>query len=85
MAQSNFVWGCCTTGDKNEKYLQCEVCMKAFHHDCLSLEASFEQSSWICPFCASTSSKRLNNDNTPVRFNPNVTVRSKKKRVTVPT
>ncbi|XP_045453478.1 uncharacterized protein LOC123662719 [Melitaea cinxia] len=80
MAQSNLAWGCCTTGDQNEKYLQCGVCMKAFHHDCLSLEASFEKSSWICPFCALTPSKRLNNDNTPVRFNTNVTVRSNKRQ-----
>lgn len=48
--------------------------MKAFHYGCLSLEPSFEQSSWICPFCTSTTSKRQNNDNTPVRLNPNISV-----------
>ena len=72
-------WGCCSINDKNEKFLQCDLCKKAFHYKCLNLDYTSKKTAWTCPICDSKTPKTKNNDNTPVRFNPNITVRSKKR------
>lgn len=80
MDDSGIEWGCCQLDDKNEKSLQCDGCKKSFHYSCLALNLSRELTSWTCPICTSMAPKEKNNDNTPVRFNPNTTARTTKRQ-----
>ncbi|CAK1591613.1 unnamed protein product [Parnassius mnemosyne] len=73
----NVVWGCCSIGLQDQNYMQCTECTKLYHLECLSLSSNQDDSStsnWLCPQCHGTQ-KMGNNDNTPVRYNPNITVR----------
>lgn len=78
----NMEWGCCGVNNSNDDFIECKVCGKAFHIACVtSSEAKScdEDSQWSCPMCSIKRPKGSNNDNTPVRFNPNITLRSSKR------
>ncbi|CAG4951930.1 unnamed protein product [Parnassius apollo] len=76
----NTVWGCCTLQEGYDDDIKYTKCLKAYHLACVSVKALEINLKWICPNCASTIPKRGTIDNTPVRFNPNVTVRSYKRQ-----
>lgn len=79
----DIVWGCCTLGLQDDCYVVCIKCSKAFHEACLVITnnrggASIsDAANWTCLLCTK---KQGNNDNTPVRFNPNVTTRPGKRQ-----
>ncbi|CAG4982136.1 unnamed protein product [Colias eurytheme] len=81
MSASELEWGCCSLIDINEEYIHCIKCKKSFHCKCMNLDSTTcEPTAWICPICVSQTPKTKNNDNTPVRFNPNITVRGNKRQ-----
>ncbi|CAK1594517.1 unnamed protein product [Parnassius mnemosyne] len=78
----NLVWGCCSIGLQDQNYMQCTECTKVYHLECLSLSSNQDDpatSNWLCRQCRGTE-KIGNNDNTPVRYNPNITVRPGRKQ-----
>ncbi|CAG4964117.1 unnamed protein product [Parnassius apollo] len=63
--------------------MQCTECTKLYHLECLSIPSNEDDpttSTWLCPQCHGTQ-KLGNNDNTLVRYNPNITVRPGKRQV----
>ncbi|CAG5021553.1 unnamed protein product [Parnassius apollo] len=83
MSTDNNDWGCCGDNPDTEEYIKCQKCSKKFHVACLSSPSIIkpsEFSTWECPLCTSLRPKTGHNDNTPVRFNPNVTVRASKRQ-----
>ncbi|KAL0850832.1 hypothetical protein ABMA28_006752 [Loxostege sticticalis] len=76
------VWGCCALGLLDDKYVKCSKCKYAYHFTCLASNEDEEQSTasaeWMCPLCNVTP-KNQNKDNTPVRYNPNITIRASKR------
>lgn len=77
-------WGCCSVGLQDQNYITCSKCAFAYHVECLSSSCDQEKpttSAWTCPLCLGTQSKG-NDDNmsTPVRYNPNITVRPGKRQ-----
>ncbi|CAG4976855.1 unnamed protein product [Parnassius apollo] len=75
----NLVWGCCSIGLQDQHYMQYTECTKLYHLECLSIPSNEDDpttSTWLCPQCHGTQ-KLGNNDNTPVRYNPNITVRKR--------
>lgn len=75
----NTEWGCCALQEGTDDDVKCIKCLKAYHLACVSIAASEINQNWICPTCICTIPKRGNNDNNPVRLNPNITVRSAKR------
>lgn len=84
-------WGCCLAEScpselDSSNYLQCITCGKAFHFECMSLNAngasvsSTEPNKWKCSSCFNSDKKYPKKDDTPIRSNPNVTVRSCKRQ-----
>ncbi|CAG4974863.1 unnamed protein product [Parnassius apollo] len=62
--------------------MQCTECTKPYHLECLSIPSNEDDpttSTWLCPQCHGTH-KLGNNDNTPVRYNSNITVRPRKRQ-----
>ncbi|CAH2103049.1 unnamed protein product [Euphydryas editha] len=83
MSFTNKILGCCEDNNDSGDFLECVVCRKAYHLDCLSLSKDVnleDLSEWECPLCTTQRHKESNNDNTPVRFNPNVTMRACKRQ-----
>ncbi|CAK1597246.1 unnamed protein product [Parnassius mnemosyne] len=83
MSADNNDWGCCGDNPDTEEYIKCQKCSKKLHVACLSSPSVIkpsELSTWECPLCTSLRPKTGHNDNTPVRFNPNVTVRASKRQ-----
>lgn len=74
------VWGCCDLQEGNDDDVNCSKCFKAYHLACVSIETWGENQNWICSTCNCTVPKRTNNEITPARFNPNITVRSSKRQ-----
>ncbi|CAK1599170.1 unnamed protein product [Parnassius mnemosyne] len=75
------VWGCCVGELENENYFSSISCNKAFHHACTNCEAALRNSTnWTCPTCSGKSPKPPRDDNAPVRFNSNVTVRGARRQ-----
>ncbi|CAH2097786.1 unnamed protein product [Euphydryas editha] len=79
MVEPIMKWGCCQLTDQTEEFFQCDRCKKAFDYKCLALDLFRELTAWTCPICISKTPNVKNNDNTPVRFNPNITVRNNKR------
>lgn len=80
---SNCDWGCCGDNPDTDDYIQCLTCNKRYHVACISSssrETESDPSTWECPLCTIQRPKDGNNDNTPVRFNPNVTTTRPSKR-----
>ncbi|CAG5009833.1 unnamed protein product [Parnassius apollo] len=78
----NLVWGCCSIGLQDQNYMICTECTKLYHLECLSIPNNEDDpttSTWLCSQCHGTQ-KLGNNDNTPVRYNPNITVRPGKRQ-----
>ncbi|KAL4711255.1 hypothetical protein ACJJTC_019096 [Scirpophaga incertulas] len=74
-------WGCCEVGLQDKIYMQCTECLKAYHNGCIyasgnSNDTQPSKAKWLYPLCTDKSG---NNDNTPVRYNPNITVRPGRK------
>ncbi|CAH2101902.1 unnamed protein product [Euphydryas editha] len=83
MSVTDHIWGCCENNNYSDDFLECVVCTKSYHLDCLSLSTDVnvrDSSEWECPLCNTLRPKSSNNDNTPVRFNPNVTLRACKRQ-----
>lgn len=79
---NELLWGCCDVGLQDNNYTQCAKCSKAFHYECLSVSSNVSDNKsttlkWICPLCTQ---KCSNNDSTPVRYNPNITMRPGKRQ-----
>lgn len=69
-------------GLHDTQYICCSKCAKTYHYECLSMKDNQDDtttSTWICPLCLETQ-KSGNNDNTPVRYNPNITIRPGKRQ-----
>ncbi|CAK1588960.1 unnamed protein product [Parnassius mnemosyne] len=76
-------WGCCSLDGESKQFKKCNTCVKAFHLECLGTcqsRAGDATGCWICPTCINSNTKTINKDNTPVRFNPNVTIRTQKRQ-----
>ncbi|XP_053606954.1 uncharacterized protein LOC128673250 [Plodia interpunctella] len=83
MANIHASWGCCSAKANEESYIVCDICVKQYHAECLGMTSDYipqENEKWICPICKMTCVTNHNNDSTPVRFNPNVTVRPTKRQ-----
>jgi hypothetical protein len=77
----NNVWGCCALQEGSADDVNCTSCLKTYHLACISVADSvIKIQSWKCPNCVCSAPKRCSNDNTPVRFNPNITVRTSKRQ-----
>jgi hypothetical protein len=80
--KDGLTWGCCVFGLQDNKYVDCMKCKKAFHIECISMTDDQEElatSTWLCPLCHD-SGRKGNKDDTPVRYNPNITVRPGKRQ-----
>lgn len=73
-------WGCCALEHIDKSFIRCKVCKNAFHHECLGLESTCDLTSWSCSQCTIKPSEAINIDITPVRFNPNITMRTNKRQ-----
>lgn len=77
-------WGCCGANLDSNDLMKCITCGKNYHMDCISTSSgteNIEVSTWECPLCISQRPKNGSNDeNQPVRFNPNVTTRAPKRQ-----
>ncbi|CAK1594796.1 unnamed protein product [Parnassius mnemosyne] len=85
MSSKNNEWGCCGGSNKEDNgYILCNTCRKTFHLACLTSSTVNPQNliepSWNCPTCTTPQPKNPNNDETPVRFNPNITIRATKRQ-----
>lgn len=70
---SDIKWGCCQLGlQADEEVVRCAVCATTFHQACLSPVFSvITDHKWVCEQCTGKH-KNYNNEDTPVRSNPNV-------------
>lgn len=75
-------WGCCDGVLDEGNYRNCTICNKAFHLACLTNcdEGLIASKAWSCPDCSSKNPKLPRDDNTPVRYNSNVTTRGPKRQ-----
>lgn len=76
MNDPKVVWECCTLLSKGGSTLQCSICNKNFHRECLELEPTSDLSQWSCQSCLDKSNKK---GQIPNRFKTNVTARSSKR------
>lgn len=81
-ADKLITWGCCDGGLDGGKYRNCSICENAFHLACLANydEELFASKAWSCPSCSNKNPKVPRDDNTPVRYNINVTTRAPKRQ-----
>lgn len=84
LIMEELVWGCCQSLTAGDKYIKCTKCSHAYHLACLATgnvdAAALNAPAWTCPTCINSILKGGNNDDTPVRFNPNVTLRPSKRQ-----
>ncbi|XP_047989871.1 uncharacterized protein LOC125229134 [Leguminivora glycinivorella] len=90
MSLDNLVWGCCSLGIADNKYICCEKCGTAYHLDCIPVGRNCDEgqggdvavpTNWCCPVCMSQKPYAAKRDNTPVHSNvSNVTVRPQKRQ-----
>lgn len=64
MSDEALIWGCCNQDSDGSEYLQCSICEKAYHLDCLCSSVT-EESGWVCPACTPKSNKK---DHTPCNW-----------------
>ncbi|CAG4938733.1 unnamed protein product [Parnassius apollo] len=85
MDQDLIEWGCCSLGFEDNIYKLCNTCNKAYHLKCLNndvdnLKAIKHATDWIGPCCIRPLHATGNKDNTPVKCDPNITVRASKRQ-----
>ncbi|CAG5007399.1 unnamed protein product [Parnassius apollo] len=85
MDQDLIEWGCCSLGFEDNIYKLCNTCNKAYHLKCLTndvdnLKAIKHATDWIGPCCIRPLHATGNKDNTPVKCDPNITVRASKRQ-----
>ncbi|KAJ8704339.1 hypothetical protein PYW08_013063 [Mythimna loreyi] len=80
--QTSKMWSCCSSANENngKRLLECSICEKMFHCDCLAIDPPSDPSMWICSSCNLQTPDAKNADNTQVYFKSNVTTRANKRQ-----
>lgn len=79
-------WGCCSSGNQDDNYLQCATCKTAYHSACVypgktkHKNGADTPKDWTCPRCREATPKIAKNDNTPVRQGQSTAARPVKRQ-----